>query len=392
MSKLNFIKGANRINTSCEKWDMIQDEYHKKDLLPFWVADSDYRTCKRITKDLCKRAKQGTFGYSFINDNYREVVCNWMKTRHNYEIQKEYITITHGIVSALFFLVRLVTNEGDNVVVSTPVYNPFYRVIEKNNRNIIRNELIEVNDGNEFTYKIDFEDLEKKLSTAKLFILCNPHNPIGRVWTEDELAKIFELCKKYNVFLISDEIHCDLILGNNKFYSMGKYIEEYDKMAICTAASKTFNIAGLSNSNIIIKNKEYREKFQEMLHNCSMHEPNIFGMEACRSAYLHCSKWVDEQNEYLYENYKIVRDYFLSFNRGFRVCKLQGTYLMWIDLSKLGLTQEKLFNELIEAGVVINNGTVYSPKCIGYIRLNIACGRKQLKEGLRRIGTVISKF
>ena len=386
MSFSNFEKGMNRKNTMAIKWDLTEELFKHKDLNPMWIADSDYPTCKEVVRDLVKRAKHAAYGYSFPDASYKEAVKGWIKRHHYYDIDVESIVVTPGIVNALFFIVKKFTKEGDNVVVSTPVYNPFYSVIEKNGRNIIRNKLIEEDD----TYKIDFLDLEEKLSKAKMYILCNPHNPIGRVWTKEEVDMIYRLCKKYNCFLVSDEIHGDIVHDPYKLYSAGNYINDYDKIIICTAPSKTFNVAGLCDSNIIVNNKELRRELEEELGNYSI-EPNVFGLTACLSAYTKGDKWADDQNKYIYENYLITKDFFNKNIKEAKVYKLEGTYLMWVNLSFLGLSQNDLMEALMNEHVLVGNGTVYDENYVGYIRLNLACGRKQLLEALESIKRVCKK-
>lgn len=382
----SFKKGMNRKNTMAIKWDMTEERFHHKDLNPMWIADSDYPTCKEVVKELVKRAKHPAYGYSFPDLEYKEAVKGWIKRHYYYDITEDDIVVTPGVVNALFFIVKKFTSPNDNIVVSTPVYNPFYMVIEKNGRNIIRNKLVETDN----TYKIDFSDLEEKLKTAKMYILCNPHNPIGRVWTKDEVSKIYELCKKYNCFLVSDEIHGDIIHKPNKLYSVGNYLNDYDKIVICTAPSKTFNIAGLCDSNIIIKNEKLRNELEEDLHNYSI-ESNVFGLTACLAAYTKGDAWAEKQNEYIYENYEIVKDYLKTNISKAKTYKLEGTYLMWINLKFLNIPQEELLERLMSSGVLVGDGTVYDKDYVDYIRLNLACGRKQLSEALNQIKKACTK-
>ena len=238
-------------------------------------------------------------------------------------------------------------------------------------------------------YIIDFADLEEKLKNAKMYILCNPHNPVGRVWTKEEVSKIYSLCKKYNCFLVSDEIHGDIIHKPNMLYSALHFINEYDKIIICTAPSKTFNVAGLCDSNIIVNNDEYRKMLDDDINNYSI-EPNVFGLTACLAAYTKGDKWADDQNKYIYENYLIVKD-FLKLNLPkAKIYKLEGTYLTWINLSYLGLAQDVLLEKLMSAGVLVGNGVVYDKDYVGYIRLNLACGRSQLQDALDKIKKALS--
>lgn len=372
----NFDKEIKRRGTNCIKWDMAGN-----DVLPFWIADSDYPTCDKIVSELEKRVKSSAFGYTYPSDDYYEAIVNWMQKRHDVEIEKEWIIPSMGVVTALYLSVFLFTKENDEVIVSTPVYNPFYSVIENNNRKLICNKLIETND----TYVIDFSDLEEKMKSAKMYILCNPHNPVGRCFTHDELDKVVDLCKKYNVILVSDEIHNDIIMKDAKFYSVMHYFSLYENIIVCTAPSKTFNIAGLEDSNIIIKNEIFREKFSNKQHDLSISTPNILALTACEAAYKYGEEWVDNQNEYLTKNRDFVYSYLKENIPLAKTYKLEGTYLMWINMRFLNLSQEELIEGLKEKGILVNSGEMYSCDYIGYIRLNIACPKSQLEKGLKII-------
>lgn len=377
-----FYEGLNRKGTDSIKWDATGGG-----LVPFWIADSDYQTCDMIVNELIKRVEKLSFGYTFCSEEYYEAIIDWMKRYHNVKLEKEWIVPSVGVVTALYLLVGLFTKESDEVLVSTPVYNPFYNVINNNNRKLSCNKLIETNE----TYKIDFKDLEEKMQSAKMYILCNPHNPIGRCWRKEELDEIIKLCKKYDVILVSDEIHSDIIMEDNKFYSVMNYLLDYEKIVVCTAPSKTFNIAGLETANIIIKNTEFKNKFFKKQQDMSISTPNLLGLTACKAAYEYGDKWVSEQNKYLKENRDLVYDYFKENIPLAKVYKLEGTYLMWINLKFLGLTQDEIINGLKEEGILVNSGEVYSNDYIGYIRFNIACGRKQLLLGLEAIKRFVQK-
>lgn len=384
----NFYSGVNRKNTDAIKWDNLtngQEDLEKVDILPFWIADSDYQTADFIINDLIERVKHGAFGYTYCSDGYYDTIKNWVKRRYDYDIDKEWIIPTHGVVTALDILVKLLTEENDNIVVSTPVYNPFFNVVKNNGRTLICNKLKEIEDS----YQIDFCDLEDKLKNAKMYILCNPHNPIGRVWTKEEIDKIVSLCKKYDIILLSDEIHCDLIMDGKKHYSVGHHLNDYDKIAICTAPSKVFNLAGLMNANVICKNEEYRKRYQDLQHGMSLSTPNLLSLVACESAYKKGDQWVDVQNEYLTENRDIVYKFFKDNLPKTKLYKLEGTYLMWINVTYLDLEQEELLNHLLKGGIKVNSGMVYSSDYKGYIRLNIATSRDYLLEGLERIKKVL---
>ena len=385
-----FYNGVNRRGTDCYKWDLQKTAYNTDKILPFWVADSDYETLEDVKEAFIKRCENSAFGYTLYTDELYESIIKWCFDHYGYKTHKDNIVITTGVVNGLYFIVNLFTNEGDSILVNPPVYNPFYNVIKDNNRTLVMSKLIrEEIDDLMFTYHFDFDDLEEKIKKCKMFILCNPHNPVGRCYKYEEIERIVQMCKKYNCILVSDEIHCDLIMEGSTFTSVGTFFNEYEDIILCTAPSKTFNVAGLSESNIIFNNNVMANIFRKKYEDMSI-EINVFGLLGCLISYQKGSEWVKEQNYYLNENKNIVYD-FVRKNK-FKVAKLEATFLMWIDITRLGLTQDEIFNKLIEYGVWINNGTMYSSDCEGYIRLNIACGRKQLLDGLDIIQKFFNEF
>lgn len=388
-----FRNGRNRLGTHCYKWDLTKELFGKGNLLPFWVADSDYETVPKVIEDLMKRVEHGVFGYTCVDEEYRDILCKWFLKRYHYRIHRDWIVPAQGVVATLYIALELFTKERDQVVITTPVYTPFYGVVENTKRTLACNRLKEVK--SEYaaygTYVLDFQDLEEKLKEAKVYIFCNPHNPVGRVWMKEEIEKVVSLCKKYDVILISDEIHCDIIMDDHQFYSVGNCFSEYEKIIVCTAPSKTFNLAGLMCANIIIKNEEMRKLLQTRFENMSLGNPNIFGICACQSAYLYGEEWVVNQNKYLSENKEMVYQYFSYHIPKAVMYQVEGTYLMWVNLTYLGLNQDEIFNGLMEEGVLVSSGTVYASEYIGYIRLNIACGREQLTLGLDKIKNFIKK-
>lgn len=384
-----FNKPINRLNTSSIKWDLIQVRTKKENILPFWVADSDYMTAKPIMEALKTRVTQGAFGYTYIDDEYLGIVQEWVRRRYQYNIEKDWIVTTPGVVTALFFAVSALTNPEAKIIIQSPVYNPFYSVITNNKRGILENKLTSIVD----TYEMDFENLELLLQDgAEMMILCNPHNPVGRVWTASEIEKVVTLCKKYNCLLVSDEIHCDLIMKNHQFTSIGKYLNYYDNMIICTAPSKTFNIAGLMTSNIIIKNKSLKEKMKHELAIRSLGEPNLLGLEACKAAYTKCDDWLNAQLDHIQRNATLVYRYFKKNIPLAKIAKLEGTYLMWIDMRFMNLTSEELVKKLIDYGIYVNSGVMYGTDYDGFIRLNIACPKEQLQKGLEIIKTFVIEY
>lgn len=379
-----FDEYLDRHNTDSYKWDTLDDS----NMLPFWIADSDYKTFEGIKEKIIERANHEAYAYTYASDSYYKAVINWYKDTKSVKLKKEWIVPFSGVVTALYLSVMLYTKKKDYVTISTPVYNPFFDVILGNGRGLLENKL--VIDGN--TYKIDFDDLDDKLSKSKMFILCSPHNPVGRCFRVDEIKQIVELCKKHKVLLVCDEIHSDIIMNDSKFTSIIEFLDDYNKIIVCTAPSKTFNIAGIQCANIIIKNKTLREKFTNLISAASMSTPNIFALTACKEAYTNGKKWMEEQNRYLTNTRDYVYDFFKKFIPKAKVFKLEATYLMWIDMSYLGLTQDALVDGLKKAGVVINSGTKYSPDYVGYIRLNIACPLEQVKKGLERIRKFVEEI
>ena len=385
----NFNKPINRLNTSSLKWDSIKIRTEKENVLPFWVADSDYMTAKPIMEALTSRIKNGAFGYTYVDQEYLEIVKNWVWRRYQYRIEKDWIVTTPGIVPALFFAINALTTPEAKIIIQSPVYNPFYSVIINNNRKILENKLLPIDN----TYQMDFINLEALLKEgAEMMILCSPHNPVGRVWTEAEILKVVKLCKQYNCLLVSDEIHCDLVFKEYPFTSIGKYFHLYDKMIICTAPSKTFNIAGLMTSNIIIKDLTLREKFKRELSIRSIGDPNLFGIEACKAAYTKCDDWLEAQVKHIQKNAMLVNQYFKKHIPEAKIAKLEGTYLMWIDMRFMHLTSEALVKKLIDYGIFVNPGAMYGADYDGFIRLNIACPQQQLQKGLEIIGKFVAEY
>ncbi len=384
-----FNKSINRLNTSSTKWDSIKIRTKKENILPFWVADSDYMTAKPIMEALTSRIKNGAFGYTYVDQEYLEIVKDWVGRRYQYQIEKDWIVTTPGVVTALFFAVGALTTPEAKIIVQSPVYNPFYSVITNNNRRIRENKLIPT--GN--IYEMDFINLEVLLKEgAEMMILCNPHNPVGRVWKEEEILKVVQLCKQYNCLLVSDEIHCDLVFKEYPFTSIGKYFDYYDNMVICTAPSKTFNIAGLMTSNVIIKNVALREKLKRELSIRSLGEPNLLGLEACKAAYTQCDDWLEAQVEHIKKNASLVYRYFKKVIPEAKIAKLEGTYLMWIDMRFMHLSSEILVKKLIDYGIYVNSGVMYGADYDGFIRFNIACPKEQLQKGLEIIGKFVTEY
>lgn len=383
--KYDFDNIINRKNTNSVKWDTSQE----KDIIPMWIADMDFKTAEPVIKALEKRVQHGIFGYGAIPQAYYEAEANWWDKRHNFKIKKEWIEATTGVIPSLSAVVQAFTEPGDKVLIQSPVYNYFNTSITNNKCDVVLNEL---KYNGEF-YEIDFDDFEKKAldEKVKIFILCNPHNPVGRVWSKEELERLGEICLKHNVLVLVDEIHRDLVYKENKHIPFASISESFLMNSItCTAPSKTFNIAGLKTSNIIVANEECRKKVNKSLNINETIEPNVFGIESLIAAYNEGEEWLDQLLEYLQEN----RDYLISYINEkipkLKVVKLEATYLIWIDCRSLGISSKELSKKIFEQGKLrINDGQTYGEVGEGFIRINIACPKVLLKEGLERLEKVV---
>ncbi|OQC10830.1 MAG: Cystathionine beta-lyase PatB [Tenericutes bacterium ADurb.Bin087] len=378
----NFNQQISRRNTSSAKWDLIDD-----DVLPFSIADNDYATSEAIVKALVERAKHPIYGYTFPDDDYFKSTINWTKRRYGYDIVKDNIIAATGVVISLFHAIKFLNKDIDGVIVQTPVYNPFYMVIRDNNLNIIENPLIRINNH----YEIDFALLASQIDRKKILLLCNPQNPTGRVHTYEELKRIVELAKKHNVFILSDEVHCDIMLDDSKFTSLNMFTHIYNKIIVFNSVSKSFGLAGLKTSNIIIRDLKIASEFREYLQGQHFSCGNLFGLTALKAAYNESEAWLESQNKYLANNYAIIKEYFNKNYPAVGVTDQSATYLAWLDFSFLKMPCAKMQDELLKLGVMVNDGKRYGENCNGFIRLNFACPEVQLRQGLKIIGTFIDK-
>lgn len=385
--KYNFDEEINRRNTGSVKWDLDKEE-----VTPMWVADMDFKVAEPILDAMKKRLEHGIFGYAMIPERYYDAEIYWWAKRHNFEINKEWILPTTGVIPALSAIVQAFTEEGDRVIINSPVYNYFNTSIINNKCEVVINDLI----YEENTYKIDFEDFEKKVSDekVKLFVLCNPHNPGGRVWTYNELKKIGEICLKYKVLVVSDEIHRDLIYKKYKYTPMASIDNDILMNTItCTAPSKTFNIAGLKIANIVIANEELRKKVDKSLNVNESIEPNVFGIEALVAAYIEGEEWLDQLLDYLEGNKNYLVNFMKNNIPNLNVMIPEGTYLVWIDCSNLKISAKELGKKLLkEEKIRVSYGGTYGNNGKDFIRINLACTRKTLKEGLHRILSCLKKL
>ena len=383
----NFDEASERIGTACIKWDFRKEEFGSDDVLPFSIADSDFQPCPAVVKALTERVNKSVLGYSDLDEAYYSAVKGWFLYRHGWEIEDSWITSVSGIIPAVNAAVASLLKPGDKIVTQTPVYDPFESVIKANHCVSVHNELIRGADGR---YTMDLEDLELHFREgASMLILCSPHNPVGRVWTEEELAAVLGLCRRYDVILFSDEIHWDLIMPGFDHVSIGTLITPDDKVIVGTAPSKTFNIAGLQASNIIIPNSSLREAYQGWLFSRYLFGANVLGLTACTAAYTEGAAWVDEQNAYLAENARAVTEFINKELPRCVVSPLEGTYLMWLDLTYLGKSSDELIASIISHGAGLNAGRHYGESGEGFVRLNIACPRAQLVRGLESIKAAV---
>lgn len=384
--KYDFDKIIPRRNTNSYKWDSMPTN---KDILPLWVADMDFCTAPAIIEALEKRVKHGIFGYTHVPDEYYAAVVQWFERRHNWTISKEWMLYTSGVVPAISAIIKALTKPGDSVVVQTPVYNCFFSSIRNNDCHIVVNPLKYANR----TYYIDFDDLERKTadSGVKLLLLCNPHNPAGRVWTRDELNYIGEICQRNHVLVVSDEIHCELVFPGHTYTPFASINEKYLWNSVtCISPSKSFNIAGLQIANIIARDEAMRQRIDRAININEVCDVNPFGIEATIAAYNESERWLLELLDYLKANYDYLCDFFQANLSQIPVTKLEGTYLVWTDCRTLNLPSDTLQARLLETtGLWLNSGTMYGIEGEGFLRWNIACPRSVLQDALLRFKSFV---
>lgn len=382
---LDFDTVIDRKGTRSLKYDFAVRRGKPKDVLPLWVADMDFQTSSYITDALEDMVKHGVFGYSESEEHYFGAVQNWMERHYNWHVKESWMTKTPGIVFALAMAVKAYTQENDAVLIQPPVYYPFKEVVEDNHRRLVNNTLVLGGDG---TYTIDYEDFEKKIieENVKLFILCNPHNPVGRVWTREELERLGEICLKHGVFVVSDEIHADFVF-ERKHTVFSEVKEAYrDISMICTSPSKTFNIAGLQISNIFISNPEKATAFHRQVAAAGYSQVGLPGLVACEAAYRHGDEWLEGVLAYIKANAEFTRAYLQEHLPRVKMTKLEGTYLVWLDFRNYGLTDKELDEKILnQAGLWLDSGAVFGKCGEGFQRINIACPRKTLHQALDRL-------
>jgi len=396
-SNFNFDENIDRTKTNAIKWNekFMEEYFGVGDLLPLWVADMDFRAPTILLEKLKERVAHGIFGYTIAPDSYYEAIINWFKRRHNWNLKKDWIKFSPGVVPAVNFIVQAFSHPGDpgdGIIIQEPVYYPFASSIKNNGRQVLNNKLVIANDH----YTFDYKDLEEKCKAprTKMLIFCSPHNPVGRVWKKDELERLGEICIENNVLIISDEIHCDLIFKGHKHIPFATLSKKFAKNTItCVAPSKTFNVAGLKSSNVIISDKVMRENFTTTTSNVAIRGPAIFGMVTTETVYNHCEDWLDELLDYLWDNYLYLKTFFAEHFPTVKVFDLEGTYLPWVDFGPLGLDPKKL-DQIIkkEAKVGLDDGAMFGECGGGYQRFNIACPQAILQEALERMTKALNDY
>ena len=385
-----FDEIVSRLNTDSVKWDAISQTYHMDDLLPLWVADMDFLAPQGVTTALENYLQKGIFGYSIVPDGLYRSVIDWEKRRHHVTLTEDNILFTSGVLASLSLAIQAFTAPGDAILIHDPVYPPFGAIVENNERQLIRSPLNKKADY----FEMDFQDMEEKIVSNKIkaMILCNPHNPGGRVWTKEELKRLSELCLTYDVFLFSDEIHQDIIFSEYEFTSMQTIDPALSRLLITfTSATKTFNLAAIKNSMVFIKDQDLKNRFTKQLEKNQHQGINTFGLLGTQAAYETGEEWLNELLVYLEENVQEVITFFTKHLPDVKVMKPEGTYLIWLDFSAYTDDDRLLEKKLIEKGrVVLNPGISFGPSGHCHMRLNVACPRSVLKEGLLRIQRALS--
>lgn len=380
----DFSRPTDRRGTDSYKWDSAPEA----DIIPLWVADMDFETFPGITEALQRRVAHGIFGYTRVPEAYYEAVCNWFGKHHGWHINREDIIYTSGVVPAVSAVIKALTLPGDQVIVQGPVYNCFFSSIRNNGCEMVSNSLIY--NKEELRYEIDFDDLERKLAheRARLMLICNPHNPGGRVWTRDELTRMAELCRKYGVRVVSDEIHCELTLYDNEYVPFGSLPDELSHGSItCCSPSKAFNTAGLQIANIVCRDAEVRNRIDRAININEVCDVNPFGVIALQAAYSDEGyEWLTQLRAYISSNYDLLRERFARELPKCKVMRMEGTYLAWIDCSELHISSDKIEEMLMhENKVWVNAGSMYGTEGAAFIRINMACTSELLNEGITRI-------
>lgn len=389
MSTFDFDTVINRRGTNSYKWDIVKEE----DVIPLWVADMDFKAAPAILKALKKRVEHGVFGYTLVPDSYYEAIINWFARRHNWQIDRSWIIYTTGVVPAVSCAIKALTLPGEKVLIQTPDYNCFFSSIKNNGCEVAENELVRRGDS----YEVDFEDFERQCADEKttVFLLCNPHNPAGRVWTKEELERMNDICLTHGVRVISDEIHCELVMPGHRFTPFAAISDACrDNSVVLNSPTKAFNIAGLQIANIICADPAMRRRIDRAVNINEVCDVNPFGVVALQAAYNESEEWLDSLNHYIWGNYLALKEFIAKELPRLEIARLEGTYLAWVDIKATGLTSDETYEKLMKEGrVYVNSGTMYGRRAgEGYLRINLACPRATLLEGMKRMGGVLRQY
>lgn len=389
--KFNFDKIIDRTNNFSAKWSEMNKNFGTNNLLPMWVADMDFLTAPCVMEALKDRLEQGIFGYTTRPSSYNESIVNWLDNRFSWKINQEWLMFSPAVITSISLLIQNLTQKNDKIMIQEPVYSPFHSIVESNERNLVISPLVKLDDG---SYVMDYEDIEAKIKDVKVFILCNPHNPVGRVWTREELTRLGEICLKHNVLVISDEIHSDIILKNHKHTPFASISKEFSENTItCMAPTKTFNLAGLQSSFLVISNPYYYEVMDKAFSILDIKRNNAFSLVATEAAYNYGEDWLYELIKYIEDNVDFAIDYIKNHIPQLKVKKPEGTYLLWVDFSNLNVDKKDLKNALINKGrIALSDGSSFGIGGDGYYRINLACPRSMVLEGLKRIEFAIKSL
>ena len=387
----DFDTVPNRRGTNCFKYDFAREMGMPEDVLPMWVADMDFPTAPAVLERLHALAEHGIFGYTGVKDAYFSTVHNWSAQRSSWETQRSWLVTTPGVVFAIAIAIRAFTQKGDAILIQQPVYYPFADKVTENDRQLVVNPLI-LKDGR---YEMDFADMERKIVDyhVKMLLLCSPHNPVGRVWTKEELLRVGEICQKHGVLVVSDEIHADFTYAGHTHRVFASVKSEFADFTItCTAPSKTFNLAGLQNSNIFIPNRQLRHAYKKELSACGCGGTNCMGMAACQAAYEAGADWLEQLKQYLAGNLAYIRQFLREKLPDIALIEPEGTYLVWLDLRKLGLTEQQQRQLIVQdAKLWLDTGTLFGQGGEGFERINIACPRTTIKQAMQRLEHAVHK-
>ncbi len=384
----NFDKVIDRTNTECIKYDQRETVFGRADVIPMWVADMDFPTADFIREAVIERAKGDVYGYTFREDAYYESIVQWIERHHQWKTKREWMSFTPGVVNAFNMAVMGLTGEGDEIIIQPPVYHPFFYAVNNHNRKLVQNALIDTEGG----YVMDYDLLEKQTKTAKMLILCNPHNPVGRSWRKEELLRLGEICMRNNVLVFSDEIHCDLVMPGFKHTPFASLSEEFAQNSITAhAASKTFNLAGMATSTVIIPNEKLRNKFVDFVHSTESDLGNLFGKIATKAAMEKGDEWHSQLIDYIKGNIDFATDFIRKEMPKVRIHETEATYMIWLNFKDYGLSDEELSRKMVfEAGVGLNAGSLFGKEGECCMRMNLACPRSIVETVLLQMRDVFA--